>query len=97
MISKFAAFNTLLLASVALAAPSLEARLARRRANRQSQPINRVEAPAGNNASHVEYSSNWAGAVWNEAVVYIIPIIYNHVRSNFFLDRELSPLLPGPL
>ncbi|KIJ67753.1 hypothetical protein HYDPIDRAFT_83658 [Hydnomerulius pinastri MD-312] len=68
MSSKFALLSSLLLASVALAAPSsrLEARLARRSQGRQSQPIQRLEQPAGNSAN-VEYSSNWAGAVWDEA------------------------------
>ncbi|KAF8557603.1 hypothetical protein OG21DRAFT_227401 [Imleria badia] len=68
MVSKFALLSNLLLASVVLAAPSsrLEARLARRRENRQSQPINRIESPAGT-VSNAEYSSNWAGAVWDEA------------------------------
>ncbi|KAH0827970.1 peptidase A4 family-domain-containing protein [Lanmaoa asiatica] len=67
MVSKFAFLSNLLLASAALAVPSsrLEARLARRRENRQSQPINRLESPAGA-VSNVEYSSNWAGALWAE-------------------------------
>jgi len=67
MVSKFALLTNLLLASAALAAPSsrLGARLARRRENRLSQPVNRVEAPEGGD-SNVEYSSNWAGAVWAE-------------------------------
>ena len=96
--SKFAFLSNLLLVSVVVASPSsrLGARLARRRENRQSQPVNHVEAPVGG-ASNIEYSSNWAGAVWDEAVVCIIPLIYNHLQSNLFLDRELSPLLPGPL
>lgn len=80
MVSKFALLSNLLLASAALAVPSsrLEARLARRRENRQSQPINRVESPAGT-VSNVEYSSNWAGAVWAEGDVRIISMIYDHV------------------
>jgi hypothetical protein len=67
MVSKFAILSSFLLASVALAAPSsrLEARLTRRRENRRSQPISRLESPAGT-VSDVEYSSNWAGAVWGE-------------------------------
>ncbi|KAF9237540.1 peptidase A4 family-domain-containing protein [Melanogaster broomeanus] len=62
MVSKFALLSNLLLASVALAVPSsrLEARLARRSAGRQS-PASDV------GVSNVEYSSNWAGAVWDEA------------------------------
>ncbi|KAG8214036.1 peptidase A4 family-domain-containing protein, partial [Butyriboletus roseoflavus] len=68
MVSKFALLsNLLLLASAALAVPSsrLGARLARRRENRQSQPVNRIASPAGA-TSNVQYSSNWAGAVWAE-------------------------------
>ena len=93
MVSKFALFTNLLLASVALAAPSsqLEARLARRRENRQSQPIQRIESPAAN-VSNVGYSSNWAGAVWDEADVCITP--QSTIISNLMLfsDREPSPL-----
>ncbi|EIW79506.1 hypothetical protein CONPUDRAFT_125822 [Coniophora puteana RWD-64-598 SS2] len=59
--------NTLL-ASFALAAPSsrLAERLARRQA-RQSMPLSRLDAAenlAAGNVSHVEYSQNWSGAVW---------------------------------
>ena len=93
MASKFALLSNLLLASVVLAAPSsrLEARLARRRENRRSQLINRIDSPAGI-VSNVDYSSNWAGAVWDEADVRIIPLIYDHPQSHAFSDRELSPL-----
>ena len=85
--------GTFLLASVGLAAPSSrsEARLARRRENRRSQLINRIDSPAGI-VSNVDYSSNWAGAVWDEADVRIIPLIYDHLQSHAFSDRELSPL-----
>ncbi|KAG6374007.1 peptidase G1 [Boletus reticuloceps] len=49
-----------------LAIPSrLGARLARRRANRQSQIINRLEQ-VDSAISDVQYSDNWAGAVWAE-------------------------------
>lgn len=98
MISKFALLSNFLLASVALAAPSsrLEARLTRRRENRQSQPIHRVESPAGT-VSNAEYSSSWAGAVWAEGDVCIIPLFHDHPRSHPFANRELSPLLPVPL
>lgn len=69
MVYAIALFSNLLLASAALAAPSrLEERIARRRAGRQSQPIrfidNGVDTLAANK-SHVEYSENWAGAVWD--------------------------------
>lgn len=97
MIPRFAFVSILLLASVAVSSPSsrLEARLARRRENRQSQPVNRVEVPVG--TSSVGYSSNWAGEVLNEPYVYIAHLIYNRTRSHHFFDRELSPLLPVPL
>ncbi|KAG6370714.1 peptidase A4 family-domain-containing protein [Boletus reticuloceps] len=55
-----------LLASTVLAIPSkLGARLARRRANRQSQIINRLEQ-VDSAISDEQYSNNWAGAVWAE-------------------------------
>jgi hypothetical protein len=93
MVSKFAILSSFLLASVALAAPSsrLEARLTRRRENRRSQPISRLESPAGT-VSDVEYSSNWAGAVWGEGDVRITPLIHDHLQSHHFANRELSPL-----
>jgi len=70
MVYAIALLGNLLLASAALAAPSrLAARLERRREGRQSQPRHAIE-PAGvqhlsTDASNVEYSSNWAGAVWD--------------------------------
>ena len=70
MVSAFALISNLLLASAALAAPSsksrLEARLERRREARQSQPLKSV-SPSGVEplTSNVEYSSNWAGAVYD--------------------------------
>ena len=84
MVSKFALLTNLLLASAALAVPSsrLGARLARRRENRQSQPISRVGSPAGA-ISNVEYSENWAGAVWDESDVRIIPMVHEHAQSHF--------------
>ena len=86
MVSKFALLSNLLLASAALAAPSsrLAARIARRREGRQSQPLNRVESAAGA-VSHVEYSSNWAGAVWDEGDVCVILMIYDVPQSHLFL------------
>ncbi|KAG6370721.1 peptidase A4 family-domain-containing protein [Boletus reticuloceps] len=55
-----------LLASMVLAIPSkLGARVARRRANRQSQIINRLEQ-VDSAISDEQYSDNWAGAVWAE-------------------------------
>jgi len=58
-----------LLATSALARPSgLAGRLARRAAGTHlSRPIQKVDAPENlaTNVSHVEYSSNWAGAVYD--------------------------------
>ncbi len=53
---------SVLLATAALAAPStpVESRVARRK----TRPLQRL-ASGGTNASNVEYSSNWAGAVWD--------------------------------
>ena len=96
MVSKFALFTNLLLASVALAAPSsqLEARLARRRENRQSQPIQRIESPAAN-VSNVGYSSNRAGAVWDKSDVRIIPLIHGHPQSQSFSEQGTFTTVTG--
>jgi hypothetical protein len=76
---KFSAIllSTALLATAALAAPrgqsGLAERVARRaatRTTRRSQPLNKVDAPAvsellpNTNTSNVQFSSNWAGAVY---------------------------------
>lgn len=97
MVSKFAFLTNLLLASAALAAPSsrMADRLARRRENRQSQPLNRVEVPAGA-VSNVQYSSNWAGAVWAEGDVRIIPMVHDYPQFHHFTNRELSPPSQAP-
>ncbi|KAF8070411.1 peptidase A4 family-domain-containing protein [Lyophyllum atratum] len=69
MVFALALLSNLLLASVALAVPSsrLEARLARRREARQSLPNQRLNSVESipSNTSHVAYSSNWAGAVYD--------------------------------
>lgn len=64
--------TSILLASIAMAAPSSNSRHAsrlERRANRQSQPMRKVAsaepATASSNTSQVSYSDNWAGAVWD--------------------------------
>ena len=81
MVYAIALLSNLLLASAALAAPSrLEQRLARRRAGRQSQPIRLLDSgleSLASNTSHVEYSSNWAGAVWDTypSVSALVPFI----------------------
>lgn len=59
-----------ILATAAFAAPSgrLAKRLERRReGSHLSKPVQFVDGhiPATSNTSHVEYSSNWAGAVWD--------------------------------
>jgi len=67
MVYAIALLGNLLLASAALAVPSgLGARVARRREGRQSQPKQGLEGLGSHitNNSHVEYSSNWAGAAW---------------------------------
>jgi len=54
---------SVLLAAAALAAPSTtptESRVARRK----TKPLQRL-ASSVTNTSHVVYSSNWAGAVWD--------------------------------
>ena len=83
MVPKFALLSSLLLASVALASPTsrLADRLARRRENRQSQPLNRVNSPSGGD-SNVEYSSNWAGGVLNEAAVRGVSLTYDNSQSH---------------
>ncbi|KAG6916812.1 hypothetical protein DXG01_005277 [Tephrocybe rancida] len=63
-----ALFTTGALAIPATSSERLAARLERRRASRQSQPNNRIVSNlevAASNVSHVEFSSNWAGAVWD--------------------------------
>ncbi|KIL61680.1 hypothetical protein M378DRAFT_82243 [Amanita muscaria Koide BX008] len=61
--------STFLLASAAFAAPEGQVRRTRRAAGRQTKPFQRIQitgvsdASAASNVSHVEYSSNWAGAV----------------------------------
>ncbi|KAG6914936.1 hypothetical protein DXG01_014373 [Tephrocybe rancida] len=55
----------------AIAVPASSERMAarlERRAGRQSKPNSRIASNnlvAASNASHVQYSSNWAGAVWD--------------------------------
>lgn len=68
MVYALALLGNLLLASAALAAPSsrLADRLERRRNGRQSKPINRLMMD-GKGVSDVQYSSNWAGAVYDTA------------------------------
>ncbi|KAF8130366.1 peptidase A4 family-domain-containing protein [Boletus edulis] len=62
----FKVVSLFLLASTILAIPSkLGARVARRRANRQSQIINRLEQVDSATSDEL-YSNNQAGAVWNK-------------------------------
>lgn len=57
-----------LLASAVLARPSLKNRIERRKAGaHQSRPLNRIIEDGKTNHTNVEYSSNWAGAVYNSA------------------------------
>ncbi|KAG8991368.1 hypothetical protein FRB94_014603 [Tulasnella sp. JGI-2019a] len=90
MVYAVAILTNLLLASAALAAPSfrLAARHGRRREGRQSKPINRLESVAVSelsrltNAFHTEYSSNWAGAVYDSA-----PGSYKVVTATFIIPN----------
>ena len=58
--------SLIVLAASAVALPSSKERFLARRAARQGKPINRV---VENGIKHEEYSSNWAGAVYNSAAV----------------------------
>ena len=62
-----ALFVQALLAGAALALPSGKERHADRVARRAGGLRQSMPRQAASNASHVEYSSNWAGAVWNSA------------------------------
>ena len=64
-----ALFIQALAAASTLALPSSRERLDRRVAMREGGV--RQSLPRQTNASHVEYSSNWAGAVYNSAKVSI--------------------------
>jgi len=58
--------TNMLLVTVALAAPSKDVPIESRVARRRSQPLRRLDTQtAASNVSHVQYSSNWAGAVWD--------------------------------
>lgn len=58
--------TNLLLITAAFAAPSGEIPIESRVARRRSQPLRRLETQTPtSNISHVVYSSNWAGAVWD--------------------------------
>ncbi|KZP14588.1 hypothetical protein FIBSPDRAFT_912759 [Athelia psychrophila] len=59
---------SIVLASAAITAPSagrLASRLERRRTGGNSQPIQRLPTPLNVNTTNTEYSSNWAGAVYD--------------------------------
>jgi hypothetical protein len=54
----------LLLVTVALAAPSKDVPTESRVTRRRGQPLQRLDTKiAASNVSHVQYTSNWAGAV----------------------------------
>lgn len=70
MVSSFAILSQVLLATAALARPSVSERVARRAAGlHQSRPKQLVESVATGNSSHVDYSSNWSGAVLSSGKV----------------------------
>ena len=54
---------SVLLATAALAAPStsIESRVARRK----TRPLQRLVSSGSDTSNSIEYSSNWAGAVWD--------------------------------
>lgn len=83
--------TSILLATAAFAAPSsgLESRRRRR-----SQPLRRIEAKASTNTSNVEYSSNWAGAVWDSYPAVRI-FVKHHIARLTSFHREHSLLLPA--
>ena len=62
-------FVQALFAAAALALPSGKERFASRAARREGGLRQSLPRQAASNASHVEYSSNWAGAVWNSPKV----------------------------
>lgn len=80
----------ILFAAAALAAPSKNSRLAGRLARRAggahlSRPVNIIEesaVAAVGNASHVSYSTNWAGAVFDSypAVRQTLPHAHSEQR-----------------
>ena len=107
-------FSTTLLASVllattALARPSgLSGRLARRAAGRQGQPVQLIAQPATTNVSNVEYSENWAGAVYDSypsvsghsaghGGVYLMGAVGRRALSQPSRARSPSPLRAHPL
>lgn len=92
-----------LLATSALARPSgLSDRLARRAAGSHlTRPLQRVASPEAlaSNTSHVEYSSNWAGAVYDTyPSVSLQKIIIAQKSSSLvmIISRAASNPLPVP-
>jgi len=84
-----ALLSSVLFATAALARPSLENRVQRRKAGvHLSKPLIPVENSihANGNTSHVEYSSNWAGAVYNSAAG-----TYKSVTATFVVPTPKSP------
>ena len=87
-------FTNLLIVTVALAAPSKDVPIESRVARRRGQPLRRLDTQtAASNVSHVQYSSNWAGAVWDT-----YPSVNNYsviakLQLNYLISsRELSRL-----
>ena len=76
---------SVLLATAALAAPStlVESRVARRK----TRPLQRLASSGTNSSNSIEYSSNWAGAVWDT---------YPSVRNVHWLWIDLKQLLTFP-
>lgn len=74
-------FVQALLATAALAVPSSKERYEKRVAMRNGGA--RQSVPRKTNSTHVEYSSNWAGAVWNSPAV----------RDSVILTMSLQSLI----
>ena len=85
MVSKFALLSKVLLATMALAAPSslVEDPLAHRSEDRQ--PINSVASRAGANVPSMllGYPPNWAGAFWRPTQVRVILMVHDYVQAQF--------------
>ncbi|KAM6491323.1 Peptidase A4 family domain containing protein [Amanita muscaria] len=82
-------FTALLLTTAAFAVP--EGRGSRGSAGHQSNPLQRLSGNAGlaaaTNTSHVAYTDNWAGAVWN----HYPPNTFYKVTGTFTVPTPSAP------
>lgn len=82
--------TNLLLATAALAAPSEDVPIESRVARRRGQPLQRLDKQT-TNVSHVQYSSNWAGAVWDTYPSVNDYSVIAKLQLNYLISsRELS-------